>query len=87
MTKEFIQGSGGGGSKSGGGGSRTPTTDKDSLNNKSFANILDVISEGEIDGIHNPDGSSTGFHQSIFLNNTPLKNADGTNNFQDVLLM
>ena len=84
MTKEFIQGSGGGGSKGGGGGSRTPTTDKDSLNNKSFANILDVISEGEIDGIHNPDGSSTGFHQSIFLNNTPLKNADGTSNFQDV---
>ena len=84
MTKEFIKGSGGGGGKGGGGGSRTPSTAKDSLNNISNANILDVISEGEIEGIHNPDGSSTGFHQSIFLNNTPLKNTDGTDNFLDV---
>ena len=88
MTKEFIKGSGGGGGggKGGGGGSRTPTTAKDSLNNKSFANILDVISEGEIDGIHDPGGFTNSFHQSIFFNNTPLKNADGTDNFNDVTI-
>jgi len=86
MTNNFIKGSGGGGGggKGGGGGSRTPTTAKDSLNNRSFANILDVISEGEIDGIHDPGGFTNSFHQSIFFNNTPLKNADGTDNFNDV---
>ena len=85
MTNNFIQGSGGGGGgKGGGGGSRTPTTAKDSLNSKSFAKILDVISEGEIEGIHDPGGFSNSFHQSIFLNNTPLKNADGTDNFLDL---
>ena len=84
MTKEFIQGSGGGGGSKGGGGSRTPTTAKDSLNNISNANILDVISEGEIEGIHDPGGFTNSFHQSIFLNNTPLKNTDGTDNFLDV---
>ncbi len=85
MTNNFIQGSGGGGGgKGGGGGSRTPTTAKDSLNSKSFAKILDVISEGEIEGIHDPGGFTNSFHQSIFLNNTPLKNADGTDNFLDL---
>ena len=68
MTNNFIQGSGGGGgSKGGGGGSRTPTTAKDSLNSKSFAKILDVISEGEIEGIHDPGGFTNSFHQSIFF--------------------
>jgi len=87
MTNNFIQGSGGGGGgKGGGGGSRTPTTAKDSLNSKSFAKILDVISEGEIEGIHDPGGFTNSFHQSIFLNNTPLKNADGTDNFLDLTI-
>ena len=85
MTNDFIKGSGGGGGgKGGGGGSRTPTTAKDSLNSKSFANILDLISEGEIEGLHDPGGFTNSFMQSIFLNNTPLKNSDGTDNFLDV---
>ena len=42
MTDQFIAGSGGGG-KGGGGGSRTPQTDKDSLNSQSFARIVDLI--------------------------------------------
>jgi len=86
MVNDFIKGSGGGGGggKGGGGGSRTPTTAKDSLNSKSFANILDLISEGEIEGLHDPGGFTNSFMQSIFLNNTPLKNSDGTDNFLDV---
>ena len=84
MTNDFIKGSGGGGGSKGGGGSRTPTTAKDSLNSKSFANILDLISEGEIEGLHDPGGFTNSFMQSIFLNNTPLKNSDGTDNFLDV---
>ena len=84
MKNDFIQGSGGGGGSKGGGGNRTPSTARDSLNSKSFANILDLISEGEIEGLHDPGGFTNSFMQSIFLNNTPLKNSDGTDNFVDV---
>ena len=51
MTDKFIAGSGGGGGKGGGGGSRTPSTDPDSLNSRSFGRIVDLISEGEIEGL------------------------------------
>ena len=40
MIDKFISGSGGGG-KGGGGGSRTPSTDEDSLNSRSYGLILD----------------------------------------------
>ena len=75
MTK--IIGSGGGGGKGGGGGGRTPTTESDSLDSKSYANVLDLISEGEIEGLK--DGL-----KSVFLNNTPIQNNDGSYNFSDV---
>jgi predicted phage tail protein len=67
----------GGSSKSGGGSSRTPTTAKDSLDSRQYANVIDLISEGEIEGL--ADGL-----KSIYLNNTVLQNIDGTYNFQDV---
>ena len=73
-----IIGSGGGGGKGGGGGGRTPTTEADSLDSRSYASVLDLISEGEIEGIK--DNSL----QSIFLNNTPIQNSDGTYNFENV---
>jgi predicted phage tail protein len=88
---KFIAGSGGGG-KGGGGGSRTPSTDPDSLNSRSFGHIVDLISEGEIaglvdDGFVNPiPGATDAWMRSIFLDNTPLKNADGTVNFDDVIV-
>lgn len=71
-----VAGSGGGGSK-GGGGSYTPTEAADSLDSRQYASLVDLISEGEIQGLK--DG-----HKSIFVNNTPLQNADGTYNFQNV---
>ena len=46
----YIIGSGGGG-KGGGGGGRTPHEDKDNLDSKQFAKVLDLISEGEIEGL------------------------------------
>ena len=71
-------GGGGGGGKGGGGGStRTPTEAADNLNSTQYANLVDLISEGEIEGLK--DG-----HKSIFISNTPLQNADGTYNFQNV---
>ena len=70
---KFIQGAGG---KSGG-GSRTPVESPNSLRSASSARILDVISEGEIEGL--VDGL-----KSIYFDDTPLMNADGSYNFKDV---
>jgi len=47
------------------------------LRSKAFANVLDLVSEGEIVGL--VDGQ-----KSIYLNGTPLQNADGSLNFQNV---
>lgn len=47
------------------------------LRSKAFARVLDLVSEGEIEGL--VDGA-----KSIYLDGTPLQNADGSFNFQDV---
>ena len=44
---KFIAGSGGGGK---GGGQDPPTIAEDNLHSKQFATLLDLISEGEIEG-------------------------------------
>jgi hypothetical protein len=74
-----ISGAGGGGGGKGGGGgaARTPTTARDSLDSTQYAQVVDLISEGEIAGLKD------GF-KSIFLDNTPLQNPNGTFNFQNV---
>ena len=77
MTQtKYVSGSGGGsGSKDGGGGSsHTPTEADDTLQSAQFASIVDLISEGEIYGLD--DGL-----KSIFLEDTPIENADGSYNF------
>lgn len=71
---EIIKGAGGGGGKGGGGSSRTPVEDPDSLYSKQFARIIDMVSEGEIKGL--VDGL-----RSVYLDDTPVENADGTANF------
>ncbi len=71
---KYIQGAGGGGGKGGGGGNRTPTEADDTLQSVQFGNVLDLLSEGEIQGLD--DGL-----KSIFLDDTPLQNASGQNNF------
>jgi len=65
-----------GGGKGGGGGS-TPIESPDSLHSIAYARILDLVSEGEIAGLVNG-------LQSIYLDGTPLANADGSLNFQNV---
>lgn len=64
----------------GGGGSQPstpdpPDVDKDNLNSSQYAKIIDLISEGEIEGLK--DG-----WRSIFFDDTPLQNPDGSLNFQ-----
>jgi hypothetical protein len=68
---------GGFGKGSKGGGARTPTTARDSLDSRQYAELIDLVSEGEIAGLKD------GF-KSIFLDNTPLQNPNGTYNFQNV---
>ena len=79
MNKIVGAGGGGGGKGGGGGGSeqRTPTEAGDNLNSTQYASVLDLISEGEIQGLKNG-------LQSIYLNNTPVQNPDGSLNFQNL---
>ena len=76
---EFIQGAGGGGGsggKDGGGGgqSHTPTEQDDSLQSVQYANVLDLLSEGEIAGLDNG-------YNSIYLDGTPVQSGSGADNF------
>jgi len=54
-----------------------PTEQPNTLFSTSFAKVVDLVSEGEIAGL--PRGL-----QSVFLNNTPLQNPDGSLNFTGV---
>jgi predicted phage tail protein len=71
--------SGGGGGKGGGGGGGTyaPVEAADGLNSTQYASLVDLISEGEIEGLKNG-------HKSIYLDNTPLQNADNSYNFKNL---
>jgi predicted phage tail protein len=71
-------GGGGGGGKGGGGGGgggHTPSEASDSLQSVQFATVLDLISEGEIQGIEDS-------LKGIYLDGTPIQSPSGTDNFQ-----
>ena len=72
----LIRGSGGGG-KRGGGGARTPQEAPNTLRAKTTAYLIDVLGEGEIVGL--VDGA-----RSIYFDDTPLMNPDGSVNFRGV---
>ncbi len=65
------------GYKGGSSNQRAPVESPDSLRSIASFRILDLISEGEIGGLVNG-------WQSIFLDETPLQNPDGSLNFQGV---
>lgn len=74
----FIDGSGGGGGGKGkGGGGRKPQEDPESLRSRSEATFVGIISEGEIEGFEDGVDPLT----RIYLDNVPVKNADGSFNF------
>jgi predicted phage tail protein len=73
-VNKSIRGSGGGG---GGGSARYATVDVDTLASRSYLKIVDLIGEGEIQGL--VDGG-----KSIYLDGTQLIADDGTANFRGV---
>ena len=76
---ELIIGAGGGGKGGGGASARVAQEAPDSLRSKAYARVVDLISEGEIEGLVNG-------LQSVYLDDTPIQNADGTTNFSGVTL-
>ncbi|MCS6766643.1 MAG: phage tail protein [Candidatus Protistobacter heckmanni] len=73
---DLIIGAGGG---KGGGSARVAQEAPDSLRSKAYARVVDLISEGEIEGL--ADGL-----KSVYLDDTPIQNADGSYNFSGVTL-
>lgn len=73
-----IRGAGGGG-KSGSGSVRVAQEARDSLRSKQFARVIDLVSEGEIEGLVNG-------LESVYLDDTPIQNPNGTLNFDGVTL-
>lgn len=65
------------GAKGGGGGGHTPIEAPETGRSKQIVNIVEVLSEGEISGL--ADGM-----KSVYLNNTPIQNQDGSYNFNNV---
>jgi len=58
----------------GGGGASTPVYAPNTLATRAIVRVVDIPSEGEIEGF-------VGGGRGIFINGTPLINADGTSNF------
>ena len=69
-----------GGSKSSG-GARTPYEAPNSLSSAQTLRVVDAISEGVVAGFGNGDDAPL---KSVYLNDTPIQNADGSYNFKGV---
>lgn len=64
-----------------GGGARTPTIEKNTLHGANRSKHADLISSGEIFGFEHGNDEPL---KSIYLNDTPIQNQDGTLNFSGV---
>lgn len=74
-----IRGAGGGGGKSGQPDAHVPVESADSLRSKAYAQVVDLVSEGEIEGL-------VAGLKSIYLDRTPIQNSDGSFNFSGLLI-
>lgn len=61
-----------------GGGSSSSVESPDNLRSIQYARLLDLICEGEVEGL------ATGDLRSVYLNKTPIMNEDGSSNFTGV---
>ena len=62
---------------SNGGGRKKPKTQEDTAKSNSRATVVELLSEGPIEGLIDGD-------QGVFFDKTPLGNADGSKNFEGV---
>ena len=77
QSTSLIIGAGGG--KGGGSSARVAQEAPDSLRSKAYARVVDLVCEGEIEGL------AAGL-RSVYLDDTPIQNSDGTYNFTGVTL-
>ncbi len=63
----------------GGGGGHTPVEAKETSRSKQLVRIIDVVSDGEVEGL--ADGM-----KSVYFDNTPVQNKNGSYNFNNVQL-
>ena len=77
QSTSLIIGAGGG--KGGGGSARVAQEAPDSLRSKAYARVVDLVCEGEIEGL------AAGL-QSVYLDDTPIQNSDDSYNFTGVTL-
>jgi predicted phage tail protein len=77
QSTSLIIGAGGG--KGGGGSARVAQEAPDSLRSKAYARVVDLVCEGEIEGL------AAGL-RSVYLDDTPIQNLDGSYNFTGVTL-
>ena len=75
LGRDLVFGKGG----KGGGEARAAVEDPNSLQSQATAKIIEVLSEGEIEGL--VDGL-----KSVYFDGTPVQNADGTFNFKGIAL-
>lgn len=75
-----LRGAKGGGKGGGSQSQRTPYEAPDNLLTDSTAMVLDVVSEGEIEGWADPANPA----KCIYFDDTPLQNPDGSYNFSGV---
>lgn len=75
LHPKIIRGAGG----DSGGDSHTPSEAPDTLQSSASAQILDLLCEGEIEGLQ-------GGAKGIYLDGTPIQNNDGTFNFSGIVI-
>ena len=71
------------------GGGRAAIEGENTLRSTQEAEVIELLSEGPIVGLVSPEGNTlTGGAelQSIYLNNIPIQNTNGTYNFQNTEL-
>lgn len=80
MNELVIRGAAGGGKGPSQEPPRTPVESPDSLRSISYAQVLDVLGEGEIEGLVNG-------LQSVYFDGVPVQNEDGSMNFSGVSVL